>query len=675
VHTLLFSFVQQGGFTALITIVIVWCGIFISRGLDAAAVPAIGTNFTSVLGVVVFNFAICTSIPSWVNEKKESVSIEKSFAVSMPMACTVFTCLGFLGAMAFPPNPTTGKSPLDGQTILVVMYGLGTKIAKITFFLFPACVNLTSIPVFSIMQRYNLVESGICGHRMALFIAVCVPWAVAIPLYTGKGYEMLVTWSGILITSVVNFVIPPVLYLLALNRTKEEAEKKALAKAEKPALTAGEGEGGTKLTAQALASIANGIPTSGDATPSTAIIPSGSTGANTTVSPQSNRSSARKTNTFAAAAMRAATAHRLARIDTNVLKEQQPKSEIELTGGTQPPNGTELNTTVPSNNTTGGSVTVDIPASRATSLGRRLSMLAHTATNMAKEAINKKRKKDRIAKALKEAKEARAARREAKKKERMKEPDEAELFQAPLVALDVWTIPPKAIRDKDSRIPSWLTVDRVRWVLLFPISLSLYYTVPHASSFTSRSMVPSAVLGVPVVSKFRLVLWVGLGCLMCLIWTAGLTYMMLWCANLFTDATTFHPFLLGVFVLGVGLRLPSFFMELRGYRVGTGDLNRVFLNSVLQIVLCVPVPWLIHHMLHHGQAVHLYSGDITVLSLSLFIMGSLVCIIFASSNWIADRKVITPILATAIFFYLEAGIVDYELLLGLKPECDPTAHE
>src|SRR4051794_29583989 len=106
---------------------------------------------------------------------------------------------------AFPPFE-------NGQTVLVVIYSLGTKLAKITFFLFPACVNLTSIPVFSIMQRYNLVESGVCGHRMALFIAVCVPWLIAIPLYTGSGYQLLVTWSGILITSVVNFVFPPLMY-------------------------------------------------------------------------------------------------------------------------------------------------------------------------------------------------------------------------------------------------------------------------------------------------------------------------------------------------------------------------------------------------------------------------------------------------------------------------------
>jgi hypothetical protein len=49
-------FVQKGGFIAVVSIVIVWCSLFISQGLEAHRVPAVGTAFTQVLGVVVFNF-------------------------------------------------------------------------------------------------------------------------------------------------------------------------------------------------------------------------------------------------------------------------------------------------------------------------------------------------------------------------------------------------------------------------------------------------------------------------------------------------------------------------------------------------------------------------------------------------------------------------------------------
>ena len=212
-------FVQKGAVVAVLSILLAWTALFAQQGLDMTRVPAVGNNFTSVLGVIVFNFAAITSIPSWVNEKKESVSIERSFALAMPLAGCMFVLLGLVGGMAFPPFE-------HQQTILQAVYNLGTKLAKITFFLFPACVNLTSIPVFSIMQRYNLLESGVCGRRMAVFIAVVLPWLVAIPLYTGSGYQLLVTWSGILVTSVVNFVVPPVLYLLAIKQVKANLQRR-----------------------------------------------------------------------------------------------------------------------------------------------------------------------------------------------------------------------------------------------------------------------------------------------------------------------------------------------------------------------------------------------------------------------------------------------------------------
>jgi len=665
-------FVQKGAFVAILAIVFIWVGIFISQGLEPSRVPAIGSNFTTVLGVVVFNFAMITSIPSWVNEKKENVSIEKSFAVAMPLCICIFILLGFFGGMAFPPFT-------NGQTVLVLMYGLGNKLAKITFFLFPACVNLTSIPVFSIMQRYNLVESGICGPRLATLIAVGVPWLVCIPLYTGKGYELLVTWSGIVVTSVVNFVVPPILYIVALRKTREEAEKKAALRA--TTMTTNKESGLTHAKLEELgAPSANG----------------GAAGAGAGAGDAPVKRS--KSSAFANAAMKISTQHKLGRIDTTVLVEGA--STAGAGDSKTPTAGGESVTTAlgggPDSATgaVGGHDTAvavvpgagEAPATRAQSLGRRLSLLAHSATAAAKDMIKKSRK----AKKLAAAKEERQKRRDARKKMRMKEPEEAELQQPPLVLPTPWT-PPKYVAAHGTgeghehhhhhASSKWghrkallqFRMEQAWWALTLPICVAMHYTIPHPASFNARSSVQSPALGVPVVSRFRLALW-WLACVMsCLAWSGGLTYMLLWCAALFCEVTTFHPFLLGLYVLGVGLRIPALMTEMRGYRAGQGDLNRVFLNNVLQIVVCVPVPWLIYHIIHGAEKVHLYSGDITVLSLSLFIMGSMIVVVFRSFNWIADRKVVTPIAAIAVFFAVEAGLVDYQVLLGLTPECAPGA--
>ena len=96
---------------------------------------------------------------------------------------------------------------------------------KVTFYVFPIVANLTSIPVNSIFQRLNLTSQGV--HRyLASFLAVVLPWLIAMPLYYGQGYLDLALWSGVLVTSTVNFIIPPALYIIAIrswNRSRSTA--------------------------------------------------------------------------------------------------------------------------------------------------------------------------------------------------------------------------------------------------------------------------------------------------------------------------------------------------------------------------------------------------------------------------------------------------------------------
>ena len=203
--------VQKGGFFAVLTIVIVWCGLSLTQPYGLDNVTHFGGQYDSMMGAVLFNFAIVYTIPSWVNEKKPSVPIVKALAFSMCAAAAIFSCLGYCGGAGFPP-------PQNNQTLLNQIYSIGSKISAVTFFLFPACVNLTSIPVNSIMQRYNLKEAGVCGPKWAAFWGVVLPWLLAIPLYTGNGYQTLVTWSGLVLLSSVNFIFPPIIYLIAVRR-------------------------------------------------------------------------------------------------------------------------------------------------------------------------------------------------------------------------------------------------------------------------------------------------------------------------------------------------------------------------------------------------------------------------------------------------------------------------
>jgi hypothetical protein len=59
---------------------------------------------------------------------------------------------------------------------------LGSVVDQITVYLFPLIAVASSIPIYSIIVRYNLIENRICSTRWANFWAVVFPWFLAIPL-------------------------------------------------------------------------------------------------------------------------------------------------------------------------------------------------------------------------------------------------------------------------------------------------------------------------------------------------------------------------------------------------------------------------------------------------------------------------------------------------------------
>ena len=67
-------------FIMLIILTGEFCVHYIMNGLDFSTsnVPIIGDDFTSVVGTVIFNLAFVVTIPSWVNEKKPKVSVNRS---------------------------------------------------------------------------------------------------------------------------------------------------------------------------------------------------------------------------------------------------------------------------------------------------------------------------------------------------------------------------------------------------------------------------------------------------------------------------------------------------------------------------------------------------------------------------------------------------------------------
>lgn len=55
-----------------------FCIHYVLNGLHFDAVPWFGTDYSTVVGAVIFNMAFVVTVPSWLNEKKPKVSVNKS---------------------------------------------------------------------------------------------------------------------------------------------------------------------------------------------------------------------------------------------------------------------------------------------------------------------------------------------------------------------------------------------------------------------------------------------------------------------------------------------------------------------------------------------------------------------------------------------------------------------
>lgn len=199
-------------FILTLSIWIGWIGSFIYVMTDLREfhpIPAFGLDQTQVLGTIIFNYAFVVTIPSWCNEKRNSVSIYPSVASASLFATAVYFLIGILGALAF--------SIPENDDVLDVLNEspFSNRFTRLSAFIYPIVSIASSIPVYSIVIKYNLLETGLVNNWVAWFISAVVPWLVVIPFYTGSGLANVMNWGSLFFVSITNFIIPFIIYIAA----------------------------------------------------------------------------------------------------------------------------------------------------------------------------------------------------------------------------------------------------------------------------------------------------------------------------------------------------------------------------------------------------------------------------------------------------------------------------
>ncbi|ETO07426.1 hypothetical protein RFI_29960 [Reticulomyxa filosa] len=128
---------------------------------------------------------------------------------SLSFVVVLFGLIGILGGMSY-------ENFFQSSSNLFTALDSSGSLGRWTVYLFPIVQTVTSIPVFSIVIRYNLEDYGFDRTR-ANIVAIMLPWLFSIFLYTGEGFNELCDWSGTFLASFVNFILPPYLYIRALQ--------------------------------------------------------------------------------------------------------------------------------------------------------------------------------------------------------------------------------------------------------------------------------------------------------------------------------------------------------------------------------------------------------------------------------------------------------------------------
>ena len=207
--------------------IFIWIGSFISKGLDRGHMPAIGSNFSGLIGTTLFNFALPFTLPSWNNERKLSVRPVASCAAAIAWGSSAMVLLGAFAALAIQFDVNKKQDVLK-----MIKNGGFPWVAQVAMYVFTFMNTATGIPIYSIVLKYNFMSATnpvkmFRSKCVSLALAVMLPWMLSIPLYTGKGFNNLIEVGGTCFQSVVNFIVPVCLFIGVLITERRVARELA----------------------------------------------------------------------------------------------------------------------------------------------------------------------------------------------------------------------------------------------------------------------------------------------------------------------------------------------------------------------------------------------------------------------------------------------------------------
>lgn len=179
---------------------------------------------------------------------------------------------------------------------------------------------------------------------------------------------------------------------------------------------------------------------------------------------------------------------------------------------------------------------------------------------------------------------------------------------------------------------------RVSYVILAPITWTLYYTVPDVRREGWEAWFPVSFLGS--------VAWIGM-----------FSYLMVWWVTVFGDTVGIPSSVMGLTVLAIGTSVPDLLESVIVTKQGKGDMavSSSIGSNIFDITVGLPIPWLLFTAINSGS---IRVGTSGLLVAVILLFGMLVsCIVtIAWSGWRMSTRL------GLIFFGLWVAFVTVSLV-------------
>lgn len=202
------------GFLVLVVASVIFVILFLLEGIHLDNLSLWGDSWETLFGVVLFNFALVIAVPCWLYEKEEHVDVPTIIHGSSILSAILYLLIGGLGAMTIPHvSPNMLESMMSG------VFGTAMQLNASIFAFF--IIGL-GCPLFSVLTRMNLTGSGLFSRGPANALAVYLPFFSSWLFYQGDSITQLLSWGGIIFTSVVAFILPLWIALHTLDTSDEK---------------------------------------------------------------------------------------------------------------------------------------------------------------------------------------------------------------------------------------------------------------------------------------------------------------------------------------------------------------------------------------------------------------------------------------------------------------------